>query len=216
MIGELLSDKLLMTDHRTIERIAAIRLRSPHLTFSQAARMAGEKGVEDPPKPKKKGEEDRTTKREKKPAPSNDPDDDGTGENENDDVKPVRPTKKGEKPKKEKAAAEFNAAVRAKMAQGMTSQRATAAVARERPQLRERLVAAFNTTDSRPRVKTSAAPTSDAHEELQTLQAKWDRLIAAQMERGLTRSRAVAAVAQSHPNLRRNLCEAASAAQRMR
>ncbi len=156
-----------------------------------------------PPK-KDQGEGGALKKKKDDPQPDDPEDDEEEGEMEDEDSDA----------KKAELQTDFRSAVDAKVARGMQRARAAREVAAEQPKLRERLVAAFNHQGDR---LSAATPTSDEqHGELQRLQQKWDRLVAAQMERGLPRTRAVAAVAESHPNLRQRMIEAANTAQRMR
>jgi hypothetical protein len=139
------------------------------------------------PKPKRK---DDTVKRKKAKPDKNKPDDDGTGD-------------------EKKAAAGWDRAIRAKMAQGLPRDRAARAVAHERPRLREHLVAAANSHVGRAgRSRQSSGPSADS----KMLQSEWNRLVEQEMQSvpGLSAARANSAVAKKYPHLRSELVAAAN------
>ena len=137
------------------------------------------------PKPKRK---DDTVKRKKAKPDKNKPDDDGTGD-------------------QKKAAAEWERAIGARMAQGLRRDQAARAAAHERPRLRERVVATANPHAARgDRSRQSSGPSAD----LRMLQSEWHRLVQQEMKGGLSAARANSVVAKKYPHLRSELVAAAN------
>ena len=92
------------------------------------------------------------------------------------------------------ASSEWDAKIAAKVQAGMNHSRARSAVARENPQLRERLVAEAN-----PAPKSAVAVGPSA------LSREWNAKIASKVQAGMNRQRAVKAVARENPQLRERL-----------
>lgn len=95
----------------------------------------------------------------------------------------------------------WDAAIEAKIAAGMNPANARATVAREQPELRRRLLDAFN-----------SPPTNSGSGEAEKTRSEFEAAIAEEMEtRGLTRQQAASSVVQKHPQLRDRMVAAANA-----
>jgi hypothetical protein len=185
------------------EAAALIRQEDPQL-YSEAVGDGGwdENSPRKGPKPKRKT---GPTEDDEEMDDDADADDDEDDEDDDDDDRRRRSKGKGAKA----IAAEFNAAVARNVARGMSNAKAVKAVDTE---LRQAYVTASNQRAQSPRQRVNAGDRG----ELAKLQAKWDAAVQAEMSGGLPRAKAAKAAARKYPGLRQSLCEAASAAGRMR